>query len=326
MTAENLVNNIEFHDEEPAPLTPRPGRVYSLSNENRFTAGTVSAPLSDRVNGFASSADVKKALDLVAPETAVDSRRFSYKTFETSSGLSEVDDARAVGGTFKRVDLVGVSAEGKTANRGLTTRLEPDWPDVIQAAIAELLTARLFLNELRRAISIIETAIGIPTPKTWNGSSDPDADVLEAIETAATARCLAPNAVLYGSPAWRVRHSAYRASTAAAGIAGALLTPSALAEILDVDQVAVIRKWYKTAAATAANALASKVLILASSPNDAILAPSTLKRFVAPTANGGRLAVHLEQNGPFRDLSVELYSVIVCTCSTGVAEFTVASS
>ncbi|MDR2664455.1 MAG: hypothetical protein LBB14_02935, partial [Puniceicoccales bacterium] len=84
------------------------GIVYA-ANEARFAAANYSEPLTAFTVGWKDRENVEEMLDFVAPAIAV-GKRFEFKRSENGEAfLSEVDDVRAVGSAFKRVDFSGSS-------------------------------------------------------------------------------------------------------------------------------------------------------------------------------------------------------------------------
>ena len=105
----------------------------------------------------------------MAPTVPV-GRRFEFAQANNAEEFfSEIDDVRAIGADFKRVNYTSSKALGITLNKGLTLRVDRDQiqnnPQWQQQAVDRLMR-RLLRNEYRRAITII-TAAATTTAVTW---------------------------------------------------------------------------------------------------------------------------------------------------------------
>src|SRR5688500_6789219 len=157
-----------------------PGQLY-LANESRFNTAFFSEPLTTYAVGWRDPAKIEDILDFLTPPIRV-GRRFEFKQTDNSEAfLSEVDDTRAIGADFKRVEYKGSSVVNKTHNRGLTIRIDvdaveatPDWREVYVGRLLQ----RLHRNELRRAVTAMGDAAGT-TPRIWDTTAgkDPDMDI-----------------------------------------------------------------------------------------------------------------------------------------------------
>jgi hypothetical protein len=321
-----MKHQIEF-DPLPALLedTGRqaPG-VVCLANEERFTAAHFSEPLTAYAVGWTDPENIRGTLDAMCPRVDV-SRRFEFKqALNAESFLSEADDIRAIGSPFKRVEFKGSSTNERTLNKGLTMRLDRDdlVPGQEERDTARLI-ARLYRNDLRRAAALI-VAAATNTNKTWDTTAlkDPDADVLADLITSGDARGINPNTVVYGETAWQKRSLSHRAQNTAGGFASASLTPEALAQLLGVARVLISRERYQSGAATKTKIVSAYVLMYFAQGNISKDDPSDVKQFVTPTESGD-VRVYREEHAKYIDITVEHYSNIVMTGSTGVRMFTV---
>ncbi len=301
-----------------------PRGVVCAANEARFTSAHFSEPLTAYSVGWSDPSDLAGLLDFVAPPIPV-GRRFEFKKADNAEAfLSETDDVRAIGAAFKRVEYTGTSVNEKTVNKGLTIRVDHD--DVVGDDWAEryttLLMQRLLRNELRRALTALDAA-ATSSSKTWDQTSNPDADLRAALTDAADSSGVRPNRLLFGEAAWNLRAEAYDAQDVGGALRLASLSPAELAAKLMLEGVRVAGARYQDAATTKAGIVGSSVYAFYAQDGLTKDEPSNLKRFVTPAEGGGNFRVYLEEHSKFTDLSVEHYSTIVATSTLGVAELAV---
>jgi hypothetical protein len=187
-----------------------PGEVC-FANESRFNAAFFSEPLTSYATGWRDENDLEGLLNFIAPPVQV-GRKFEYKRADnTEAFLLDVDDARAIGADFKRVEYRGSTVIDKTQNRGLTMRIDldavgdmPNWRELYTGRLLE----RVLRSELRRAIDVLVTGAA-NVNKTWDLSAgkDPDQDVLTELIAAVDASGLRPNRVVFGDVAWQRREN-----------------------------------------------------------------------------------------------------------------------
>jgi hypothetical protein len=257
------------------------------------------------------------------------SDRFEYAEFvNPEEFLSEADDTRAIGASFKRIEYTSKKTNEKVLNKGLTIRTDMDavknMPNWRQIYTGRLLR-RLYRSELRRSITLISAA-ATNDAKTWNGTAgqDPDQDVRTSIEAAADSSGVYPNRVLYGASAWNARVRTHRALLTAGSIGSVPLNLAELADMLNVDEVRVSRERYQSSASAKTQIVNLLVLIYLAEANQTPEDPSNVKRFVTPTAGGTPVRVY-EQiiNSKLTDITVEHYSNIKITSTLGVRKITV---
>lgn len=314
----------------PGASDVRPGRVYAcLPNEARLTESHYQQPLVDYVAGHSDAQGTRATLEKLFPKVEV-ARRFEYKKQPNSEAfLSESDDIRAIGADFKRIEIKGESQTEKTHNKGLMIRLDKDNYPIGSAGLNERIAAkladRLLLNDLRRGISALLAIDGTGTAKTWNTSANPDGDVATLIASAGDDSGLDPNTIVYGRGAWLKRYSGLLAQATAGAFAGAMMTPDALAAVLGVDNVVVVNHRYATkkTATTKTAVLNNYVIATYLEPSPMLDDPSSVKRFVSPTDQGGDLAVHVIETAKFVDIIVEHYSNIIATVSEGTLRYNI---
>lgn len=319
----------------------RPGEIYALANDSRFTESHFSEPLTTFATGWKDPNKIEDTLEFFAPQTPVPGRLFEWKkAVNAEEFFSETDDVRAIGADFKRVEYTGSDVTDKTLNKGLTMRVDldsvnttvPGWENRF---IAKMIR-RLMRNDLRRAITLLSAA-ATNTAKTWDSSADPDSDIVAEMVTAGDAVGFAFNRVGFGHTAWQKRFTSLRTGSNAAKFGTSGFTPQQLADLLSVDEVYVSRERYQSSAAAKTQIVANLVLMFYAAAGLDTEDPSNIKRFVSPPPNvvtggsqfarpGGGLGVNVYQqqvSSKLVDLSVEHYSKIVMTSTLGVRQFTV---
>lgn len=332
----------------------KPGLIYALDNDSRFVEGNFSEPLTMFAIGYRDPNNLEATLEALAPRVPVPGRLFEWKKWANAEEFySEVDDVRAIGADFKRVEYTRADQTGKTLNKGLMMRVDLD--QVVQVAgwqntfVAKLLR-RLMRNEIRRASALL-AGIAANDDATWDASADPDADVNNALLLAADGSPAGegtpavdglgfrPNRVVYGDSAWALRFASLRGNANAAKFLDAKLTPAELATMLLVDLVYISKERYQAASIAKAQIIGNKVLMFSAEPGADVEDPSSVKRFVsAPTnlvsdANFQRPAgaldvnVYVQQLSPkLVDIYVEHNSNIIATSMLGVRSLTVSAS
>ena len=300
--------------------------IVCAANENRFEAANLSEPLTAFSVGWKDPENLKALLDFLAPSVRV-GRRFEFKKADNAEAfLSETDDIRAIGSAFKRVEYSGESVNAKTYNKGLTIRVDHDEEvgDDWQERYVQLLMQRLLRNEVRRAVSALDSQ-DVSDAKTWTWATgtypNPDGDVRAALSTAASTSGIRPNRVLYGEGAWDLRSNAYYMQNTAGAFQSAGLTPDDLAKRLFVDGVRVVSARY-TNSAVRDLVLGNNVYAYYAQDGATKDEPSNIKRFVTP-AGGSDFRVYVETNSKFTDISVEHYSSIVVTSTLGIRRLAV---
>ena len=324
----------------------KPGQVYALANDSRFTEANFSEPLTNYAVGFKDPNDIGAALEFFAPKNPVPSRLFEFKKWPNAEEFySETDDVRSIGADFKRVEYTGQDATAKTLNKGLMMRIDLDNVQVNLAGwenryVAKLMR-RLLRNELRRATALLSAA-AVNTAKTWNigttQTADPDNDVVNLAVTAASQVGFQFNRVGYGHTAWALRFGQLRGNANAARFSSASFTPQQLADMFNVDQVYVSKERYQSSPTAKSEIVGNLVYLFFAESGLDIEDPSNIKRFVSPPPNvlakpeitperpmgGLDVNVYLHQLSPkLVDIYIEHYSALVMTSTLGVNTFTV---
>ena len=297
-----------------------PRGVIVAANESRFASTFYSEPLTAYTVGWRDPENLETLLETLAPAVPV-GRRFEYKLADNAQAfLSESDDVRAIGSAFKKVEYSGTSANEKTLNKGLTMCVDHDdevgdgWREIYVGRLMQ----RLLRNEVRRATALL-LAAATSASKTWNSSANPDGDLRAMRIAGADSSGITGNTIVFGEAAWELRLDAYEAAANTSSYAGraAAMTKEQLAAKLGADRVEVVKARYQSTATAKANVLGSYVLGYFAVPGVGKDDPSHVKRFVTPTA-GGKFRVYVVEHEKTTDITVEHYSNIVITTSTGV--------
>lgn len=295
------------------------------SNDSRFVAGNAAQELTNLALGVSDRENLEAELNRVAPAVPAP-RRFSYRVAEDAVDfLTEGDDVRAIGSSFKRVQSTGTEQNGKTLNKGLTVVLDKDemLPGDEERWVGRL-TRRLMRNELVRSYALLIAAAGTVGNKVWNGTANPDGDVASLISDGGDDRGTEANTVVYGGSAWLYRFLSYSAAGRTNGGANAALMPEQLAALLQVDNV-IVSKSRKVSGTTKNRILGSYVLSYYAEQNATREDASNIKRFFTPAA-GGRIGVYREEKSKTIEISVEHYSNIIITSTLGIKAVTVSQS
>lgn len=299
------------------------------ANETRFVEANFSEPLTAFAVGWKDPNNIKDTLAFLAPDVPV-GRRFEFaKGVNSDSFLSEtVDDIRSIGAAFKRVEFSSSKVNEKCYNKGLTIRVDldnvvgqPMWKEIY----TERLMQRLFRNELRRAVALVDAA-STNTAVTWNGgaSQDPDMDLQTRLIAGNDLLGLYLNRVLYGHGSWNKRQLTLRAQNTPAGYSSATLTPDAVAALLQLDGVKVSKERYATSLTAKSKVVGDLVYAFYGQDGVTTEDPSSLKRFVSNTDSGGLVRVFEQQiSAKLYDITVEHYSNIVVTDTLGIQKLTV---
>lgn len=324
--AAGLVNVFANNEREPLyrDINQHPVGTIVAANDDLLVEANFSEPLTAYATGWRDPSDLQGALDFIAPAVPV-SRRFEFaQATNAEEFYSEVDDVRAMGADFKRVEYTSTKALGITLNKGLTLRVDRDQtinnPQWQQQAVDRLMR-RLLRNEYRRAMAILTVALNA-TNKTWAGNAgeDPDQDVITDLITGADSSGVCANRVLYSDTSWNKRSLSYRLQTNRAGtLTLATMTPQQVAAALGVDQVRVDRARYQATATTKSQIVGSQVIEFYAEDGLTQDDPSHIKRFVSHTDAGGRFAVYIQPYGAkLWDVTVEHYSNIIVTSTLGL--------
>ena len=295
------------------------------ANENRFTAGNYSEALTAFTTGWIDPDNIAKLLDFIAPPIPV-GRRFEFKRSDNAQAFySESDDVRAVGSEFKRVRYDGESVNEKTLNKGLTIRVDHDETagDDWQERYVQMLLQRLLRNELRRAISALDTIATQQGSVDWDGAENPDADIREMLASAGNESGIRPNRLIFGESAWDKRMTCLESQNSAVAFKGASMLQSELAGKFLLDGCEVLSSRYQSATAQKSQILGDTIYAFYGQNTVSKDEPSNLKRFYTPTEDGSPFRVYCDEHAKYTDITVEHYSSIVATSKLGVRKLTI---
>ncbi|MFA5264510.1 MAG: hypothetical protein WC378_11860 [Opitutaceae bacterium] len=307
---------------------PGIGRVpldtICAANEGRFNSTFYSEPLTTYGVGGWDKDDLQLLLEFLAPSCEV-SRYFTYKQADIADAFLTDDgaeDIRAIGGDFQRVqDGLLTDVVSRTDNKGLTISIDLDVaandPNYRNKKVTAL-TRRLLRNEIRRAIAGLDAA-GISTAKVWSGTADPDRDVKDELDTSALTGNRA-NRVLYGSTAWSLRDSTYRAQNTAGSNASAGMMVDRVGQYLAAS-TQTMDALYRTGSGNLAAFLSNAVFLYNAASGLTPEDPSNIKRF---TSNGGTpMQVYSQQVSAKREeITVCHYSLLAVTSTIGIRKLT----
>lgn len=296
------------------------------ANESRFTAATYSEPLTAFTVGWKDSEQMENLLNFIAPVIPV-AKRFEFKVSDNDQCfLSETDDIRSIGSSFKRVEFSGTSITSRTYNKGLTVRVDHDdvAGDDWKERYVQLLLQRLLRNELRRAISALEDNGETLGDKTWNSTANPDSDIRAELEAATAATGVRPNRIVIGEGAWDIRCDSYDVQNNAGATRAAGLTPEDLARKVFVDEIRVMGARFQDGGVKT-SMLGNRIYAFYTRNDIMKDEPANIKRFVTPI-DGNIFRVYEDENSKFTDLTVEHYSNVVLTSKSGIRKLSVSQA
>lgn len=295
------------------------------ANENKFKAGNYSEALTAFTVGWSDPEDIARLLDFIAPPVPV-GRRFEFKRSDNAEAFfSESDDVRAIGAEFKRVSYTGETVNEKTINKGLTIRIDHDevagndW----QERYVQMLLQRLLRNELRRAITALDTVAVAETDAVWSGSANPDGNIRKMLKSSADASGVRANRILFGEAAWDLRMTCLESQNSAVAFKAGSMAKDELANKFMLDGCEVMSSRYQSAAGTKAPIGGQCVYAFYAQNAISKDEPSNLKRFYTPMEEGTNFRVYCDEHAKYTDLTVEHYSSIVAASSLGVRKLTV---
>lgn len=299
----------------------KPGLI-ALANESRFVSTNYSEPLTQFTVGYRDPENLLAAVDYVAPPVPAP-RRFEWKKADNSKAfLTEVDDERAIGGGFKRVEYAGSTQLGKTTNRGLTYTLDTDEDGGVttEESIVAMLQQRIIRNKYRRAMTAL-AALSAGANVVFSAATQPDELLKAKLDEANLESGIYPNRGLFGLGAWRLRSAAYSAQDNAGAKAALMRTQADLATELMLGDIRVDKAVYQSAANAKARIVGSSFFGFVAFDGLSKDDPSHLKQFYTPVG-GGRFRVYRKVTGPadkFVEITVEHYESITGTSTIGVA-------
>lgn len=309
-------------------MANEPGMIYA-ANESRFIESSFQEKLTAFAVGWQDDGQLQELLDFVAPQVPT-SRRFEYALATNPEEFqidTNGDDIRAIGGEFPRLEYTSHKATGSTKNKGLTIRVDldnvediPMWRELYTAKLMR----RLLRSECYRAINLLSGG-ATNTAKTWSsGTPNPDADMRTETINFADIVGVHPNRILIGQTAWARRQVGFESQNVAGAFGGAPRTPENVAEFLGVDDVFVSRERYASSSTVRTQLVNNLVLVFLAMANQSPEDPSNIKRFVSMTQGGTPFRVYEQIVDMKRiDITVEHYSDIVLTSSSGIRQLTI---
>lgn len=327
--AKNLANMFAVDDISGAKKT-----FLGLANEERFTASYFSTPLTAYTVGWQDPEDLESLINFVAPKVTVN-RRFEYKVaVNKESFYSEIDDERAIGADFKRVEYKGATAYAKTINRGLKYRIDLDEEGagiINEQLIVGRLLQRCRRNQWRRAAAALISLVSAPTGVTWtyNATTNPTAQPIEDMRKILLQQVQAisgvfPNRILSDLLSWNLALASYAHQLTAGAIAMYDMTPDDVTAKLMIDGLMVAKAIYTSAAGTQANTTGTKAYVTPQEmfsfygqDNPGLDDPSNIKRFCTPAGDGDFRVFRQQVSAKFVDINVEYYDNILIAATIG---------
>lgn len=297
------------------------------ANESRFESAHYSEPLTAFTVGWKGKENLEGILDFIAPPVHVP-RRFEFKKADNAECfISQTDDIRAIGSSFKQVEYTGTTVYEKTLNKGLTIRIDHD--EIADESFEEryvgLLMERLYRNELRRAIALLSaSAHNTDINIAVNGDiCDPDGFVRQMLVRATDSSGIRPNRILFGESAWETRSLSYCSQETSGSLRALGFDLNLLAQSLMVDEIQILKTRHQVAPDRKANMLGREIYAFWGQTSPTKDEPSNLKRFVT-SHSGTPFRVYKEQTAKYTDLTVEHYSNLVVTSTLGLEKLTIA--
>lgn len=327
--ANNLANMFAVDD-----ISAPKAKFLGLANEERFTASYFSTPLTAYTVGWQDPEDLESLINFVAPKVTVN-RRFEYKVaINKEAFFSEIDDERAIGADFKRVEYKGATSYAKTINRGLKYRIDLDEEGagiVNEQLIVGRLLQRCRRNQWRRAAAALTSLITVPSLTTWtyNSVSNPVAQPIEdmrkfLLQQVQLVSGVFPNRILSDLLSWNLALASYARQLTAGAIAMYDMTPDDVTAKLMIDGLMVAKAIYTSAAGTQANTTGTKSYVTPQEmfsfygqDNPGLDDPSNIKRFCTPAGDGDFRVFRQQVGAKFVDISVEYYDNILVAATIG---------
>ena len=310
-----------------------------LANEERFTASYFSTPLTAYTVGWTDPEDLERVINFVAPKVTVN-RRFEYKlAVNKEAFFSEIDDERAIGSDFNRIEYKGLTQYGKTINRGLKYRIDLDEEGagiINEQLIVGRLLQRCRRNQWRRASAALLSLVNSPTPILWtynattNATPQPIEDMRKyLLQVPQLTSGVFPNRVLSDLLSWNLALNSYAHQLTAGAIAMYDMTPDDVVGKLLIDGLMVAKAIYTSAAGAQSNTTGTKsyvypqqVTSFYGQDNPGLDDPSNLKRFVTPSGDGDFRVFRQQVGAKFVDISVEYYDNLLVTATVGAGAIT----
>jgi hypothetical protein len=301
--------------------------LICLPNAASFNNTFFNQPLTDYSQGWRDPANLEEEIEFVAPLVEVP-RRFSWRKFgEKNDFLTESDDARAIGGDFKRVKVDSELTDSRTINRGLTIFVDldevgdlPGWEE----RYTGYLLRRSVRNDLITAIGLL-SANASNTGKTWDTQADPDADLLDLIDAAGDDTGINPNRIFMGGSAWAKRVKSFRAQDNAGARASAMSKPDEVAAWLGIEQLHVSRTRYQSTASAKSKIEGALVVAFEAASGQIVDDPANIKRFASRCDDGNlRRVYRREVNEKVVAITVERYVRTQIVSTLGLKKYTIA--
>lgn len=313
----------------PASVDTAGHGLIMAANDANFDAAHLSEPLTEMVIDYPDQDGLDVLLDAAAPPVPV-GRAFQYTSHDTLEAFQLAlndEDKREIGGDFAEIRLTGTLVDGRTDNKGLTMILDNDQGGedaaVQQAAVLNLRN-RLYRSDLYRLQALLENNDTVHASPNWKAAgSDPDGDLVAAVDASGDARGINPNIALYGGGAWTKRFLGLGVDANSGKFASRSLTPAQVAELCGLDTVLKSNFRYQSSASAKTKIIADKVFTYYAKRGAMPSDPSNIKRFVTNVPGGGVMRVYITPLLKRTKVTVEHYSRLVCTSTLGIKQLVV---
>jgi hypothetical protein len=301
--------------------------LVTLANEERFTAAFYSEPLTQYATGWTDPEDLQAMTGFIAPRVPV-GRRFEYKQAVNSEAfLSELDDARAIGAEFKRVEYKGTSVNSKTNNRGLSYRIDLDEEGagiLTEELIVARLLQRLWRNKLRRAYTVLLASVTTTSALTWaSGTPTPVADIDAMILAGVKDAGVPANRILMDYQAWVYRRKGLHGVLTAGAIAEFQMSFDEFVGLIGLQSGKLNRAVYQTSATAKTLISNAKVITFIGQDSPSRDDPTNVKQFVTPVGDGDFRVYRQPVGAKFVDITVECYDAMEGTSTVGAQARTI---
>ena len=302
------------------------GNEFVAANDGNLSATPMglSRPLTEYTTGIRDRVNLQELLDRIAPVTPSGGIRFTY-TQETEAEefqkRSLADITRPINGEFQTLKVTGSETEGRCVNIGLCSYIDIDQGGMlpaIQQAEVQRLRNIILRSQIADALALIDASATADSSSNWNATgADPDSDIDDMIDAGGLASGVDNNVVIFGRGALLKRRRAYRKESRTNGGEHATLTPDALRDLYQVDDVINLRATYRSSATATTALLADKVYTYDAQPGLGMSDSSNIKRFVYIGEAGG-MRVWLEVQSHRVKIIVDAYAVTKITRSVGI--------
>ncbi len=303
--------------------------LVAMADAASFNNTFFSEPLTTYAQGWRDPTNIDAILDFLFPAVQVP-RRFEFRKHDDSADfLVDSDDERSLGADFKRVKYSGSIQQSKTANKGLTMFVDADeivgMPNWQQVYTGRLLR-RCKRNDLYAGVNLL-IAGAANTAKTWDGTADPDGDLVALVQAGGDLLGFNPNRLAFFGAAWTKRLTSMRAQDKAGATSSLMLrTADEVAAYVGAQRGMIVDARVKLPDASTKSKLGGGNYAVAFYAEDGVGPedPSATKRFWTPCGDGSQYRVYVRQvSEKLWSITVERYNKLAVTSTVGLVKYTV---